>query len=165
MRRCAIARCCTSHATLLRSSAAIALPSMMRATIACSCASIRLDLALPGLIDHPLHGGRERSSIAVYLQALDARLRAGHEIDPPQAHSEHIGTEPEQCRIRRALGRRDADPGAQHTPPVGELLGAIDRIAPALRREADVDQQALRIGDPGTPAHPKIRTQWDKCNG
>src|SRR5260221_13976387 len=92
------------------------------------------------------------------LQALDPRARARNQADITRGNPEGIGNQLYERRIRFAFGRRRAHARFDHAASVGQLRDAVDRIAPAARREPDGDDNAVRPRRPRPSDHQPQNT-------
>src|SRR5262245_20687548 len=155
-------RRCTASATLPRKSAAIPLPSMIFAVMACR--RIRLvasgspdgrtqhqvsaATALPHHADFLQRGGK-RSAGAADPQLLEPRARARNQAHVAHGDAEGPGDELDKRRIGLALACRRAHARLEHAAPVGKLRDAVDGIAATPWCEPDDEQKAARLDAPG----------------
>ena len=60
-----------------------------------------------------------------------------------------LGDQPHQRVVRLAVFGNRANPRFQHRPPIAQNFDAVDRVAPALRRQAHVDDEPARAARQG----------------
>src|SRR3972149_5485958 len=111
-------RRCTESVTLPRKSAAIVLPSMIRAVM--DYLMLRPVGEALARSDDFLQRRDQGWAVARNGEPLDARGGAGDQRDVARWDARRLGDQPAQRLVGLALARRGAHPRLQHGPPVGQ---------------------------------------------
>lgn len=108
------------------------------------------------------HARRKFGSIARNGQRLETAGLAADQAHRRFGHSKRLGQKRSHSRIGAALVRHGSDPHTQHHGPVIAGLGAIDRVAPGIGRDAQMQKKTAAC----QPVEARFQREPppDKCN-